>query len=230
MAANFLRQTTFSISKRSLANNVLLVKGVKPESDFNELLKLSVFKNSKKYTPVQDMPGQADRKGDLGYMTFKSETDKLNAIIACDARLNMLTGKGAQFNKKAISVAPHDPHEMLNFSRVSGSGLTAKDFVDQGIKNVVEVYEFPKYGDGGEIIQKGNSTYNVRFDSVDSCTSWWKSVKSGEVKPILNNIICKVQIYKDVEKVQLDKKFKQKARQATRKDRRPTQSQQEATA
>ena len=90
------------ISKRTLANNVLFVKGVKRDADFDALLKLDAFKNSTKYQPVQEMPGQAERKGDLGYMTFKSETDKLNAIIACDPKLNMLSGKGAQFDKKGL--------------------------------------------------------------------------------------------------------------------------------
>ena len=166
------------------------------------------------------MPGQSERKGDLGYLTFKSESDKLNAIVKADPKLNMLSGKGAQFDKKGLTVAPHDPHEMLNFSRVSGSGLTAKDFVDQGIPNVDEVYEFPKYGKGGEIIPSSSATYNVRFNSVQDCANWWKSVKSGEVKPVLNNILCKVQIYKEAERVELDKKFKRKAFQAKREERR----------
>jgi hypothetical protein len=209
-----------SIPKRFLANNVLFVKGVKRDADFEKLIQLDCFRNAVAYKPVQDMPGQSERKGDLGYMTFKSESDKLNAIVRSDPKLNMLSGKGAQFDKKGLTVAPHDPHEMLNFSKVSGSGLTAKDFIEQGIPNVDEVFEFPKYGKGGEIITTGSSTYNVRFNSVENCANWWKSVKSGEVKPVLNNILCKVQIYKEAEKVQLDKKFKRKALEAKRGERR----------
>ena len=113
---------------------------------------------------------------------------------------------------------------MLNFSRVNGSGLTAADFVEQGIPNVVEVFEFPKYGAGGEIVKSSTATYNVRFESVNDCANWWKAVKSGETKPVLNNILCKVQIYKDNEKVQLDKKFKKKEIQKKREQRAAAKS------
>jgi len=217
--ASLLRYSSKVISKRCLASNVMMLKGVKEEADFKALMEMDIFKNSKSYQPVQKMEGQSERKGDLGYMTFKTENDKLNAIISCNAKFNMLAGKGAQFNRKALEALPHDPHEILNFSRVSGSALTAADFRDQGISNVAEVYQFPKYGEGGKIIEKGNSTYNVRFDSVKSCKAYWSLIKSGETKPVLNNMLCKVTIFKDAEKQELDKKFKRKSREAKRAER-----------
>merc|ERR1712087_371078 len=99
---------------------------------------------------------------------------------------------------------------MLNFSKVEGSGLTAKDFCDQGIPHVEEVYEFLKYGKDGEVIQKGTSTYNVRFSSASACADWWKSVKSGEVKPVLNNILCKCRSTKRLTKCNLINNSKEK--------------------
>ena len=93
---------------------------------------------------MQELKGSEERKGDFGYVEFKSAADKTEALLLSCPDLNMI--RGQKYGK--ILLYPHDTHEILNFSHVTESNLSADDFIKNGIENVEEVFEFKRYDQG----------------------------------------------------------------------------------
>ena len=76
-------------SVRGLSDKVAFLTGVPRDADKNVVISLPFLNGAVSYQPVQEIQGMEKRKADCGYVTFSSEVEKIDAILAFNCWKNI---------------------------------------------------------------------------------------------------------------------------------------------